>query len=56
MLPLANLGWSERPRGDRPLYTIEGNQVTERSVEARAYGKFLIAVFEEWLKTDVGKV
>jgi uncharacterized protein len=56
MLPIANLGWSTRPGGDRPLYTIEGNQVTERSVEARAYGQFLIAIFDEWLKTDVGKV
>jgi uncharacterized protein len=56
MLPVANIGWSERPGGDRPLYTIEGNQVTERSVEAKAYGKFLIAIFDEWLKTDVGKV
>jgi uncharacterized protein len=56
MLPVANIGWSERPGGDRPLYTIEGNQVTERSVEAQAYGKFLIAIFDEWLKTDVGKV
>jgi uncharacterized protein len=56
MLPIANIGWSERPGGDRPLYTIEGNQVTERSVEAQAYGKFLIAIFDEWLKADVGKV
>jgi serine-type anaerobic sulfatase-maturating enzyme len=56
MLPIANEGWSERPGGDRPLYTIEGNQVTERSVTALAYGKFLIAIFDEWVKTDVGKV
>jgi len=56
MLPIANEGWSERPGGDRPLYTIEGNQVTERSVNARAYGDFLITIFDEWLKTDVGRV
>jgi len=56
MLPIANEGWSERPGGDRPLYTIEGNQVTERSVNAQAYGRFLIAIFDEWVKTDVGKV
>jgi uncharacterized protein len=56
LLPIANVGWSERPGGDRPLYTIEGNQVTERSVNAQAYGKFLIAIFDEWVKTDVGKV
>ena len=56
LLPIANVGWSERPGGDRPLYTIGGNQVTERSVNAQAYGKFLIAIFDEWIKTDVGKV
>jgi uncharacterized protein len=56
MLPIANEGWSERPGGDRPLYTIEGNRVTERSVTAQAYGKFLIDIFDEWVKTDVGKV
>jgi uncharacterized protein len=56
MLPTANIGWSERPGGDRPLYTIEGNQVTQRSVEARAYGQFLIAIFDEWLRADVGKI
>ena len=56
MLPIANLGWSERPGGDRPLYTNAGNLVTERSVDAQAYGSFLIAIFDEWVKTDVGKV
>ena len=56
LLPLANEGWSERPGGDRPLYRIEGNQVTERSVDAQAYGKFLISIFDEWMKSDVGKV
>jgi len=56
LLPIANEGWSERPGGDRPLYTIEGNQVTERSVDAQTYGNFLIAIFDEWVKRDVGKV
>ena len=56
LLSIANEGWSERPGGDRPLYTIEGNQVTERSVDAQAYGKFLISIFDEWVKADVGKV
>jgi serine-type anaerobic sulfatase-maturating enzyme len=56
MLPVANLGWCQRPGGDRPLYKIEGNQVTERSVGAQTYGKFLISIFDEWLKTDVGNV
>ena len=56
MLPIANIGWSARPGGDRPLYTNAGNLVTERSVNAQAYGKFLIAIFDEWVKTDVGKI
>jgi uncharacterized protein len=53
---MANLGWSERPGGDRPLYTNAGNLVTERSVDAQSYGRFLIAIFDEWVKTDVGKI
>ncbi|MEN8242035.1 MAG: anaerobic sulfatase maturase, partial [Chloroflexota bacterium] len=34
----------------------EGTQVTSRTVSGRAYGQFLIAVFDEWVKKDVGKV
>jgi uncharacterized protein len=55
-LPIANLGWSDRPGGDRPLYTNAGSLVTERSVDAQAYGGFLIAIFDEWVKADVGKI
>lgn len=55
-LPIANLGWSERPGGDRPLYVNEGTLVTERSVEPRAFGRFLNSIFDEWVKRDVGKV
>ena len=55
-LPLANLGWSERPGGRRHLYTQTGNLVTERSVKPEQYGKFLIDVFEEWVRKDVGQV
>src|SRR5882757_6010324 len=56
MLPVANIGWSQRPGGDRPLYTNAGNLVTERSVDAKTYGSFLIAIFDEWVKTDIGKI
>ncbi len=56
LLPLANLGWSERPGGERPLYTQQGNLVTERSVGALQYGRFLIDIFEEWVRRDVGQV
>jgi len=56
MIPLANIGWSERPGGERPLYTQHGNLVTERSVNARQYGNFLAAIFDEWVRRDVGKI
>ncbi|MCB9452461.1 MAG: anaerobic sulfatase maturase [Anaerolineaceae bacterium] len=34
----------------------EGNAVTERSVTAEQYGQFLIGVFDEWVRHDVGQV
>ena len=36
--------------------TPEGNVVTERSTTAEQYGKFLVGVFEEWVRHDVAKV
>ena len=56
MLPLANEGWSERPGGNRPLYTQIGELVTERSVKPEQFGRFLIAIFDEWVRRDVGKI
>ena len=56
LLPLANEGWSERPGGSRPLYRQEGSLVTERSVRPEQFGDFLIAIFDEWVRRDVGKV
>src|SRR4051794_10024835 len=46
--------WSSRR--DRPLYTQDGGHVTGRSVTAEQYGRFLIDVFEEWVRRDVGEV
>ena len=34
----------------------EGSQVTERSITGKQYGDFLIAIFDEWLRQDIGKV
>ena len=34
----------------------EGDQVTERSISAAGYGQFLIDMYEEWLRRDVGRV
>jgi len=41
---------------DRPLYEQKGELVTNRSVTAEQYGRFLIEVFEEWVRRDVGEV
>jgi uncharacterized protein len=54
-LPVANAGWGERVK-DRPLYVQEGSLVTERSVSPEGYGRFLIDVFEDWVRRDVGEV
>jgi uncharacterized protein len=55
-LSLANLGWSDRPGADRPLYIQHGGLVTERTVGAEQFGRFLIAIFDEWVHRDVGDV
>jgi uncharacterized protein len=34
----------------------EGEKVTDRSVRAKTYGKFLISIFDEWVTRDVGVV
>ena len=34
----------------------EGTAVTDRSVSADRYGRFMIDVFEEWVRRDVGRV
>ena len=54
-LPVADAGWGDGVRG-RPLYTQEGNLVTHRSVGPDQYGRFMIEVFEEWVRRDIGAV
>jgi uncharacterized protein len=56
LLPIANLGWGERGSDPRPLYLTEGHHVTDRSVASEQWGRFLIGVFDEWIKKDVGTV
>jgi len=41
---------------DRPLYTQTGSRVSSRSVTAEQWGRFLVDVFEEWVRRDVGRV
>ena len=54
-LPIADAGWGHGVRG-RPLYTQRGDLVTRRSVGPDQYGRFLIDVFEEWVRRDIGTV
>ena len=44
------------PARKRLLYTQTGNLVTERSVGSEQYGRFLVDIFEEWVRHDVGQV
>ena len=55
-LEIANQGWSEKSGEGRLLYTQTGNLVTERSVGGLQYGRFLVDIYEEWLRGDVGSV
>jgi uncharacterized protein len=56
LLPLANLGWGSGHGHERPLYVQDGNRVTDRSVGAEQFGRFLIEIFDEWVQHDVGEV
>jgi len=53
---IANSGWSEKPGRKRLLYTQSGDLVTTRSVGGEQYGRFLVDIFEEWVRHDVGRV
>ncbi len=55
-LEVANQGWSDSPGRKRLLYTQTGNLVTERSVGSAQYGRFLVDIFEEWVRRDVGSI
>jgi len=52
----ANRGWGGGRGVDRPLYKQEGNLVTDRTVSADKFGAFLISIFDEWIRRDVGRV
>jgi uncharacterized protein len=49
-LPFVNDGRSERP--DRQM----GRLVSRRSVEPQQFGSFLVDIFEEWVRRDMGRV
>ncbi len=52
---VADTGWGHGVHG-RPLYVQAGSLVTHRSVGAQQYGRFMIEVFEEWVRHDIGRV
>ena len=52
---IADSGWGDGVIG-RPLYTQDGALVTHRSVTAEQYGTFMVDVFEEWVRHDIGRV
>ena len=54
-LAAANIGWGERG-ALRPLYILDGNLVTDRTVSPEGYGRFLIDIFEDWVRRDIGTV
>lgn len=70
LLPVANLGWGDQnlptsygieglpvaKSSKRPLYTLTGSLVTKRSVKAEQWGEFLSAIFDEWVRRDVGQI
>jgi len=58
-IPIVERVADDRPllaAGARRLYTQTGSQVSERSVKSKAWGRFLCAIFDEWLRRDVGQV
>jgi hypothetical protein len=52
---LRDSGWGRHVKG-RPLYTQRGELVTHRSIGPEQYGRFMIDVFEEWVRRDIGWV
>ncbi|HYO17720.1 MAG TPA: anaerobic sulfatase maturase, partial [Dermatophilaceae bacterium] len=54
-LEAADSGWGSGVHG-RPLYIQNGSLITHRSIEPEAYGRFMIDVFEEWVRHDIGTV
>jgi uncharacterized protein len=54
-LQAADAGWGSGVHG-RPLYIQDGSLVTHRSIGPHQYGRFMIDVFEDWVRHDIGTV
>lgn len=56
-LEQADRGWrDETGARQRPLYLQQGDRAAGRSVGRAEFGRFLIEVFDEWIRHDVGRV
>ena len=55
LIATAEAGWGSHVEG-RPLYTQSGSLVTKRSITSEGWGRFLIDIFEEWVRHDIGRV
>ncbi len=55
-IALTNQGWGGLKGKDRPLYRQQGTLASSRSVPADKFGSFLIAIFDEWVHRDVGRI
>ncbi|MGS0685598.1 anaerobic sulfatase maturase [Nakamurella sp. GG22] len=55
LLPITDVGWGDGVR-DRPLYVQDGDLVTDRSIAPDGFSRFMIDVFEEWKRRDIGTV
>jgi len=53
LIPIASLELGSRVGGKRPLYLQSGNSVAERSVQPEQLGRFLVEIFDEWVRRDV---
>ena len=54
-LAAANAGWGDRGQL-RPLYVLDGSLVTDRTLSPGGFGRFLIDIFEDWVRRDIGTV
>jgi len=54
-LAAANAGWGSRGKL-RALYVLDGSLVTDRTVAPDGYSRFLIDIFEDWVRRDIGTV
>ena len=54
-LAVADAGWGDGVT-ERALYRQAGDLVAHRSIGPEQYGRFLIDVFEDWVRHDIGTV